>query len=73
MASFNTRVDRMTEILNDKSVLVALSDGGAHVDMLCDPGYPTYLLGTSVRERQALTLEESSGLTGLDRKGAVVQ
>jgi len=58
MASFNTRVDRMREILNDKSVLVALGDGGAHVDMLCDAGYPTYLLGTWVRERQALTLEE---------------
>ena len=58
MASFNTRIDRMTEILNDKSVLVALGDGGAHVDMLCDAGYPTYLLGTWVRERQALTLEE---------------
>jgi len=58
MASFNTRVDRMKEILNDKSVLVALGDGGAHVDMLCDAGYPTYLLGAWVRERQALTLEE---------------
>ena len=58
MASFNTRVDRMKEILADKSVLVALGDGGAHVDMLCDAGYPTYLLGTWVRERQALTLEE---------------
>ena len=58
MASFNTRVDRMAEILNDKSVLVALGDGGAHVDMLCDAGYPTYLLGAWVRERQALTLEE---------------
>ena len=58
MASFNTRVDRMAEILNDKRVLVALGDGGAHVDMLCDAGYPTYLLGTWVRERQALTLEE---------------
>jgi N-acyl-D-aspartate/D-glutamate deacylase len=58
MASFNTRVDRMAEILNDRSVLVALGDGGAHVDMLCDAGYPTYLLGTWVRERQALTLEE---------------
>jgi len=60
MASFNTRVDRMTEILNHKSVLVALGNGGAHVDMLCDcdADYPTYLLGTWVRERQALTLEE---------------
>src|SRR5260370_13420183 len=58
MASFNTRVDRMTEILDDKSVLVALGDGGAHVDMLCDAGYPTYLLGTWVRERQALTRQD---------------
>ncbi|HKZ08098.1 MAG TPA: amidohydrolase family protein [Methylomirabilota bacterium] len=58
MASFNTRVDRMTEILRDERVLVALGDGGAHVDMLCDAGYPTYLLGTWVRERQALSLEE---------------
>jgi N-acyl-D-amino-acid deacylase len=58
MQSFNSRVDRMTELLNDPSVLVALGDGGAHVDMLCDSGYPTYLLGTWVRERQAITLEE---------------
>jgi N-acyl-D-aspartate/D-glutamate deacylase len=57
-ATFNNRVDRMTELLNDPSVLVALGDGGAHVDMLCDSGYPTYLLGTWVRERQAITLEE---------------
>ncbi|MSP67448.1 MAG: amidohydrolase [Alphaproteobacteria bacterium] len=59
MASFNTRVDRMTELLNDPSILVALGDGGAHVDMLCDCGYPTYLLGTWVRERQVLTLERA--------------
>ncbi len=58
MSSYNTRVDRMTEILNDPSVLIALGDGGAHLDMLCDAGYPTYLLGTWVRERQAMTLEQ---------------
>jgi N-acyl-D-aspartate/D-glutamate deacylase len=59
MASFNTRVDRMTEILNDRSMLLGLGDGGAHLDMLCDSGYPTYVLGTWVRERGALTLEEA--------------
>jgi N-acyl-D-amino-acid deacylase len=36
----------MTEILSDKNLLVALVDGWAHVDMPCDAGYPTYLLGT---------------------------
>jgi len=59
MQSFNTRVDRMTELLNDPSILIGLGDGGAHLDMLCDSGYPTYVLGTWVRERKALTLEEA--------------
>ncbi len=59
MASFNTRVDRMAELLNDPSILIGLGDGGAHVDMLYDSGYPTYLLGTWVRERKVLSLEEA--------------
>ena len=59
MASFNTRVDRMAELLNDPSVLIGLGDGGAHVDMLCDSGYPTYVLGTWVRERKVLSLEHA--------------
>jgi N-acyl-D-aspartate/D-glutamate deacylase len=59
MTSFNTRVDRMAELLNNPSILIGLGDGGAHVDMLCDAGYPTYLLGTWVRERGVLTLEEA--------------
>ncbi len=57
--SWNTRVDRMRELLNDKSVLLGLGDGGAHLDMLCDSGYPTYVLGTWVRERKVLSLEEA--------------
>jgi N-acyl-D-aspartate/D-glutamate deacylase len=56
--SWNTRVDRMSELLNDRSVLIGLGDGGAHLDMLCDSGYPTFVLGTWVRERKVLTLEE---------------
>lgn len=56
--SFNNRVDRMAELLNNPAILIGLGDGGAHVDMLCDAGYPTYLLGTWVRERGVLSLEE---------------
>ena len=59
MTSFNTRVDRMAELLNNPAILIGLGDGGAHVDMLCDSGYPTYLLGTWVREREVLTLQEA--------------
>src|SRR3954463_2025313 len=59
MQSFNTREDRMAEILGNKDMLLGLGDGGAHLDMLCDSGYPTYVLGTWVRERKVLTLEEA--------------
>jgi N-acyl-D-aspartate/D-glutamate deacylase len=77
MSSYNTRIDRMTEILNDPAVLIALGDGGAHLDMLCDAGYPTYLLGTWVRERQVMSLEraverltsEPAALFGIEGRG----
>src|SRR6185503_17629116 len=59
MQSFNTRVDRVIEILQNKDILLGLGDGGAHLDTLCDSGYPTYVLGTWVRERKALSLEEA--------------
>jgi N-acyl-D-aspartate/D-glutamate deacylase len=59
MTSFNTRIDRMAEILNNPAMLLGLGDGGAHLDMLCDSGYPTYVLGTWVRERKVMTLEHA--------------
>jgi len=77
MQSYNSRVDRMTEILNDPGVLIALGDGGAHLDMLCDCGYPTFFLGTWVREREIMPLErgvqrltsEPADLFGIERRG----
>jgi N-acyl-D-amino-acid deacylase len=45
-------------LVTDPRFLIGLSDGGAHVDQLCDAGYATYLLGKWVRERGALTLED---------------
>ena len=59
MSSYNTRVDRMAELLNNPAILIGLGDGGAHLDMLCDSGYPTFLLGTWVRERGVLSLEQA--------------
>ncbi len=57
MALFNANEDRIPELITDARTMVGLSDGGAHVDMLCDAGYCTYLLGTWVRDRQAMPLE----------------
>src|SRR5437763_8009749 len=59
LAQFNVDLDPVKENLVDTRVLIALGDGGAHVDMLCDAGYPTYLLGTWVRERQIMNLEQA--------------
>ena len=59
LAQFNVNVELVKQNLLDPRVLIALGDGGAHVDMLCDAGYPTYLLGTWVRERQIMPLEQA--------------
>ena len=59
LAQFNTDLVGVADNLRDPNVLIGLGDAGAHVDMLCDAGYATYLLGTWVRERQIMPLEEA--------------
>lgn len=56
---FNANEDLIPELITDPRALIGLSDGGAHVDMLCDAGYCTYLLGTWVRDKQVMTLERA--------------
>jgi N-acyl-D-aspartate/D-glutamate deacylase len=76
---FNANEDRIPELITDPRVMVGLSDGGAHVDMLCDAGYCTYLLGTWVRDKGALTLEqaikrlttEPAAFYGVTRRGQI--
>ena len=45
-------------LVQDKRLMIGLSDGGAHLNMLCDAGYSTHMLQRWVRETGALTLEE---------------
>jgi N-acyl-D-aspartate/D-glutamate deacylase len=49
--------DGIQQLISDPRTMIGLSDGGAHVDMLCDAGYATYLLGNWVRKREAIALE----------------
>jgi N-acyl-D-amino-acid deacylase len=80
MALFNATEERIPELISDPRTMIGLSDGGAHVDMLCDAGYCTYLLGTWVRDRQAMTLEraiqritsEPAGLFGIKNRGRLM-
>ncbi|MET0153475.1 MAG: amidohydrolase family protein, partial [Candidatus Binatia bacterium] len=58
-ALFNADERRIPELLVDPRTMIGLSDGGAHVDMLCDSGYATHLLGHWVRDRQVLSLERA--------------
>ena len=61
----NQDPDGVRPLVTDPRFLIGLSDGGAHVDQLCDAGYATYLLGKWVRQWQALTLERAvQRLTG---------
>ena len=59
MELFNADESRIPELITDSRTMIGLSDGGAHVDMLCDAGYCTYLIGTWVRDRSAMTLEHA--------------
>ncbi len=77
--ALNTDEEGVRELIEHPQTLIGLSDGGAHVDVLCDAGYCTYLLGTWVRERQALGLEraveritsEPAELWGIKGRGRV--
>src|SRR5260370_9422612 len=55
----NVTESRVPELLTDPRTLLALSDGGAHVDLMCDAGYCTYLLGKWVREEEVMPLERA--------------
>jgi N-acyl-D-aspartate/D-glutamate deacylase len=74
----NQEPEGVRPLVTDPRFLIGLSDGGAHVDQLCD-GYTTYLLGKWVREHQALTLEtavarltsEVAALFGIPDRGVI--
>ena len=61
--------------------VLGLGDGGAHVDLICDAGYPSFLLSYWVRDRARGTLpletavkiltSEPAAMYGLRDRGAV--
>jgi N-acyl-D-aspartate/D-glutamate deacylase len=44
-------------LVTDRRTILGAHDAGAHLDMVCDAGYPSHLLGHWVRDQQALSLE----------------
>ena len=51
--------EAVSQIINYPPSLVSLSDGGAHVQFICDTAYPSYLLGHWVRDNRAMSLEKA--------------
>jgi N-acyl-D-aspartate/D-glutamate deacylase len=46
-------------LVTDSRTVLGAHDAGAHLDMVCDAGYPSHLLGHWVRDQQAMSLEEA--------------
>ena len=78
---FNSNEALIPELITDPRIMIGLSDGGAHVDALCDAGYCTYLLGHWVREKKVMTLEraiqrittEPANLFGITQRGRIAE
>lgn len=80
-ALFNYDQAGVERLITEDRFLIGLSDGGAHVDVLCDAGYATATLDIWVRQRQALTLEKAihkltavpAALFGIPQRGRLVE
>ena len=47
--------------MTDPRTVLGAHDAGAHLDMVCDAGYPSHLLGHWVHDEQALSWRPPSG------------
>ncbi|MFN8027573.1 MAG: amidohydrolase family protein [Acidimicrobiia bacterium] len=74
--------DHLAEMITHPDTVIGLSDGGAHVKMICDASAPTYLLTHWVRDRsrgarlpiETVVQKQSAGtaaIVGLDDRGTI--
>ena len=76
---FNDGVEEIADCIVDPATLLGLGDSGAHVMTITNYSYPTYLLGTLVRDRQLVRLESAveqmtrrpAELFGIPSRGAL--
>ena len=58
----NGNLDDLHEMISHPDTVVSVGDGGAHVSVMCDAGYPTFMLQHFVRDRsrgRRIPLEEA--------------
>jgi N-acyl-D-amino-acid deacylase len=56
LGGYPGNLDISAELLVHPASVLGLGDGGAHVDLICDAGYPSFLLSYWVRERERGTM-----------------
>jgi N-acyl-D-aspartate/D-glutamate deacylase len=81
LGGYSGNLDVSSELLVHPETVLGLGDGGAHVDLICDAGYPSFLLSYWVRERPRGTMpletavkvltSEPAAVYGLRDRGAV--
>jgi N-acyl-D-aspartate/D-glutamate deacylase len=77
----NDDPDGVAELLRTEGCTLGLSDAGAHIGQLCDAVLPTDLLGSWVRDKGVLSLEEAvhkltkvqADLFGFDDRGVLTE
>src|SRR4029079_18698743 len=81
LGGYGGSLDVRAELLVHPETVLGLGDGGAHVDLICDAGYPSFLLSYWVRERPRGTIpletavkiltSEPAAVYGLRDRGAI--
>jgi N-acyl-D-amino-acid deacylase len=81
LGGYSGNLDVSSELLVHPQTVLGLGDGGAHVDLICDAGYPSFLLSYWVRERPrgtipleravAILTSEPAAVYGLRDRGAI--
>jgi N-acyl-D-aspartate/D-glutamate deacylase len=80
-ALFNYDEAGVERLIRDERFLIGLSDGEAHVDVLCDAGYATALVDMWVQQREVLSLEQAvrkvtavpAALFGIPNRGTLAE
>jgi N-acyl-D-aspartate/D-glutamate deacylase len=72
LGGFPGNLDVSAELLVHPESVLGLGDGGAHVDLICDAGYPSFLLSYWVRERARGTIALETAVKILTSEPATV-
>lgn len=70
LGGYSGNLDPSLELMAHPATVLGLGDGGAHVDVICDAGYPSFVLSYWVRERARGTLPLETAIKVLSSEPA---